>query len=154
MIASDHSLFMLRQYLPLAEVRDTQYDQIEWRTRGEDSKWRKTIFHNSAFIEILIPSYRFGSSEIFLVCRFVPSRCVCVFGSVKVLQAYRVFCQIDGQLLYLELFDVLFRVQIVEDGNEYVLQTDRSYLTRLLALIVDVIDTFLEDWYVLILFFV
>lgn len=34
--------------------------------------------------------------------------------------------------------------------REYVLRSNRTAVTRLLALIVDIMDTLLEDWYVFI----
>lgn len=38
--------------------------------------------------------------------------------------------------------------------KEYVLRSNRAAVTRLLALIVDIMDTLLEDWYVYIYFMV
>lgn len=58
MIAFGQSLFMLRQFLPLAEVRDVHYEAVEWRARSEDGQWRTSDVHNSALVEIIIPSFR------------------------------------------------------------------------------------------------
>uniref|UniRef100_A0A915AF19 non-specific serine/threonine protein kinase n=1 Tax=Parascaris univalens TaxID=6257 RepID=A0A915AF19_PARUN len=95
-IAFGQSLFMLRQFLPLAEVRDVHYEAVEWRARSEDGQWRTSDMHNSALVEIIIPS---------------------------------------------------FRVAITQDDEVFVLHSDRSFVTKFMALVVDIIDTLLEDWY-------
>uniref|UniRef100_A0A9J2PYQ2 non-specific serine/threonine protein kinase n=1 Tax=Ascaris lumbricoides TaxID=6252 RepID=A0A9J2PYQ2_ASCLU len=95
-IAFGQSLFMLRQFLPLAEVRDVHYEAVEWRARSEDGQWRTSDVHNSALVEIIIPS---------------------------------------------------FRVAITQDDDVFVLHSDRSFITKFMALVVDIIDTLLEDWY-------
>lgn len=95
-IAFGQSLFTLRQFLPLAEVRDVHYELAEWRTRSDDSQWRVVDVQNSALVEIVIPA---------------------------------------------------FRINVSVGANEYILRSDRSHVTRFLALIVDIIDTLLEDWY-------
>ncbi|KHN76855.1 Leucine-rich repeat serine/threonine-protein kinase 1 [Toxocara canis] len=98
-IAFGQSLFMLRQFLPLAEVRDVHYEAVEWRARGEDGQWRSSDVHNSALIEIILPSFR------------------------------------------------QFLITITHDEDEFVLHSDRSFVTKFMALVVDIIDTLLEDWY-------
>lgn len=39
-----------------------------------------------------------------------------------------------------------FRINLVSGDAEYVLRSDRPAVTRFLALIVDIMDTLLEDW--------
>lgn len=39
-----------------------------------------------------------------------------------------------------------FRVAITQDDDVFVLHSDRSFITKFMALVVDIIDTLLEDW--------
>nr|CDP90956.1 Bm6044, isoform b [Brugia malayi] len=95
-LAFEKTIFVMRQFLPLAEVRDVHYETVEWRCCAEDSNWRTLDISGSSLIEIIIPAVR---------------------------------------------------INLVSDEKEYVLRSNRAAVTRLLALIVDIMDTLLEDWY-------
>uniref|UniRef100_A0A0R3QZH9 non-specific serine/threonine protein kinase n=1 Tax=Brugia timori TaxID=42155 RepID=A0A0R3QZH9_9BILA len=95
-LAFEKTIFVMRQFLPLAEVRDIHYETVEWRCCAEDSNWRTLDISGSSLIEIIIPAVR---------------------------------------------------INLVSDEKEYVLRSNRAAVTRLLALIVDIMDTLLEDWY-------
>ncbi|EFO25986.1 TKL/LRRK protein kinase [Loa loa] len=95
-LAFEKTIFIMRQFLPLAEVRDVHYEIVEWHCCAEDSNWRTLDMNGSSLIEIIIPSVR---------------------------------------------------INLVSGEKEYVLRSNRAAVTRLLALIVDIMDTLLEDWY-------
>ncbi|KAM3721655.1 Leucine-rich repeat serine/threonine-protein kinase [Dirofilaria immitis] len=95
-LAFDKTIFLMRQFLPLAEVRDVHYETVEWRSCTEDSNWRTLDMNGSSLIEIIIPS---------------------------------------------------IRINLVNGEKQYVLRSNRAAMTRLLAVIVDIMDTLLEDWY-------
>uniref|UniRef100_A0A915PJA2 non-specific serine/threonine protein kinase n=1 Tax=Setaria digitata TaxID=48799 RepID=A0A915PJA2_9BILA len=95
-LAFETTLFAMRQFLPLAEVRDVHYELVEWRCCGEDGNWRPLDMSSSSLVEIIIPA---------------------------------------------------MRINLVSGEEQYVLRSNRAAVTRLLALIVDIMDTLLEDWY-------
>lgn len=63
-IAFGETLFAMRQFLPLAEVRDVHYELLEWRCCGEDNHWRVLDTSSSSLVEIVIPAIRF----LYLYC--------------------------------------------------------------------------------------
>uniref|UniRef100_A0A0R3RFC1 non-specific serine/threonine protein kinase n=1 Tax=Elaeophora elaphi TaxID=1147741 RepID=A0A0R3RFC1_9BILA len=95
-LAFEKTIFVMRQFLPLAEVRDVHYETVEWRCCAEDNNWRTLDMSGFSLIEIIIPAVR---------------------------------------------------INLVNGEKEYVLRSNRAAVTRLLALIVDIMDTLLEDWY-------
>ncbi|VDN03509.1 unnamed protein product [Thelazia callipaeda] len=98
-LAFGETLFTMRQFLPLAEVKDVHYELVEWRCCGDDSNWHVLDTNGSSLLEIIIPAVR---------------------------------------------------INLVNFDTEYVLRSNRVAMTRLLALIVDIMDTLLEDWYPLL----
>ncbi|KAL3998140.1 Ankyrin repeats (3 copies) family protein [Acanthocheilonema viteae] len=95
-LAFEKTIFVMSQFLPLAEVRDVHYEIVDWCCCAEDSNWRTLDMSGSSLVEIIIPAVR---------------------------------------------------INLVSDEKEYVLRSNRAAVTRLLALIVDIMDTLLEDWY-------
>ncbi|CAG9533559.1 unnamed protein product [Cercopithifilaria johnstoni] len=95
-LAFEKTIFVMRQFLPLAEVRDIHYEAVDWCCCAEDGNWRTMDMSDSSLIEIIIPAVR---------------------------------------------------INLVSDEKEYVLRSNRAAMTRLLALVVDILDTLLEDWY-------
>uniref|UniRef100_A0A8R1XUT2 non-specific serine/threonine protein kinase n=1 Tax=Onchocerca volvulus TaxID=6282 RepID=A0A8R1XUT2_ONCVO len=95
-LAFDKTVFLMRQFLPLAEVPDVHYETVEWRCCTEDNNWRTLDMSGSSLIEIIIPAVR---------------------------------------------------INLVSNEKEYILRSNRAAVTRLLAVIVDIMDTLLEDWY-------
>ena len=90
-------LFSLKQFLPLANVRDVNYSLSEFKKRGDDGIWRNFQIEQGTLVELLVPSFR-----------------------VKVK---------------------------LPDGGEFTLKQDRTITTRLLAVLVNIIDDLLEDWF-------
>lgn len=58
-LAFEKTIFIMRQFLPHAEVRDVHYEIVEWRCCAEDSNWRTLDISGSSLIEIIIPAVRF-----------------------------------------------------------------------------------------------
>ncbi|CAD6186430.1 unnamed protein product [Caenorhabditis auriculariae] len=92
-----HSLFVLKQFLPQAEVRDVNYNSVEMRAKDEQKRWRTwNTDEHKPLLEIL-------------------------FSSLSITAAI--------------------------SGEKMCMKTDLEGRSRLLALIVDLLDTLLEDWY-------
>uniref|UniRef100_A0AC34QG93 Protein kinase domain-containing protein n=1 Tax=Panagrolaimus sp. JU765 TaxID=591449 RepID=A0AC34QG93_9BILA len=90
-------LLSLKQFLPLANVRDVNYSISDLKKKSEDGIWRNFNLEQASLIELLIPN-------------------------------------------------ISIRIQF-PDGTEYLLEQDRTIATRLLAVVVNVIDDLLEDWF-------
>ncbi|CAB3410737.1 unnamed protein product [Caenorhabditis bovis] len=91
-----HSLFTVKQFLPLAETRDIDYSSFDMRAKDEQKRWRTWNCANRPLIEILI-------------------------SSLSISTAYH--------------------------EQKLSMKTDVEGRSRLLALITDLLDTLLEDWY-------
>lgn len=64
-LAFEKTIFVMRQFLPLAEVRDVHYETVDWRCCAEDNNWRTLDISGSSLIEIIIPAVRF---QLFNAC--------------------------------------------------------------------------------------
>ncbi|KHJ98123.1 kinase domain protein [Oesophagostomum dentatum] len=82
-----HSVFLLKQFFPQAEVRNLDYTHLDFRTRDEQKRWRTFPLSQYALAELLFPALRYpaigtrfvhSSEGDLLVNRFVPcSKCAC-----------------------------------------------------------------------------
>lgn len=97
MLVKGHSLFVLKQFLPLAEVRDVDYSALSIQTKDDQKRWRPFQISDWAVLEMLFPSLVITSTT--------------------------------------------------GEGEKHSMKTDLEGTTRLMALIVDLVDTLLEDWY-------
>lgn len=52
----DEYIFSLKEFLPLASVRDTNYSVANLQSRGDDACWRKLNCEENFIVELLIPS--------------------------------------------------------------------------------------------------
>ncbi|CAD5212334.1 unnamed protein product [Bursaphelenchus xylophilus] len=51
-------LMSIKQFLPLANVRDTNYSVSALKARGEDGIWRKVNLESDFLLELLVPFYK------------------------------------------------------------------------------------------------
>ncbi|CAD5207709.1 unnamed protein product [Bursaphelenchus okinawaensis] len=54
----NYFLMSVKQFLPLANVRDTNYSVSELKVRGEDGVWRKISLESDFIVELLVPLYK------------------------------------------------------------------------------------------------
>uniref|UniRef100_A0A914EQ15 Protein kinase domain-containing protein n=1 Tax=Acrobeloides nanus TaxID=290746 RepID=A0A914EQ15_9BILA len=94
--AFDTFIFSLKQFLPLACVRDVNYSTAELHKKNEDGQWRQLKLNGEFLVELLIPS-------------------------------------------------LLIDVEV--NGVTYELEVDKKVATRALAVVVNIIDDLLEDWF-------
>ncbi|ULU13405.1 hypothetical protein L3Y34_016124 [Caenorhabditis briggsae] len=93
-----HSLFTLKQFLPLAEIRDIDYSNLDMRAKDEQKRWR--TWNQPAhrpIVEMVVNSLSISTAS--------------------------------------------------QHGRKLSMKTDVEGRSRLLALISDLLDTLLEDWY-------
>ncbi|CAJ0570985.1 unnamed protein product, partial [Mesorhabditis spiculigera] len=96
LVVKGHSLLILKQFLPLAEVRDLHYGQSEWTLKHE-GHWRASASDTRPIVEVLIPS--------------------------------------------------LSMTVVLDGSNRVEMGVDEAAAASLLALVTDLVDTLLEDWY-------
>lgn len=53
--AFDTFVFSLKQFLPLACVRDINYSMAKLYKKNEDNQWRSIAFNGEFLVELLIP---------------------------------------------------------------------------------------------------
>ncbi|CAJ0948647.1 unnamed protein product, partial [Mesorhabditis belari] len=96
LLIKGHSIFILKQFLPNAEVRDVHYAQSDWSIQQE-TQWRSSGIASKPIVEMLIAS--------------------------------------------------LSMTVVLEASNRVEICMDETAAASLLALITDLVDTLLEDWY-------
>ncbi|KAF1770229.1 hypothetical protein GCK72_002047 [Caenorhabditis remanei] len=93
-----HSLFTLKQFLPLAEIRDIDYSSLDMRAKDEQKRWRTwNKPSHRPIVEMVVNSLSISTAS--------------------------------------------------QHGRKLSMKTDVEGRSRLLALISDLLDTLLEDWY-------
>lgn len=95
-----HTLFSLKEFLPLAEVRDINYKEVKFKYR-QDNNWTILDAETSSILELYMPdsalSLRYQGDD----------------GKAKLI----------------------------------VMESDPQVITKLLSIVIDTLDTLLEDWY-------
>lgn len=113
--AFGNMLFSLKQYLPLAQVRDVDYDKVNWLLKHDDGVWRSARAEKAQLVEIFIP-------DLTLTMR-LNGKCSVVVMLLR--------CRFPS----------------LQEGHTIELRTDIHARTKLLSMVVEAIDTLLEDWY-------
>ncbi|PAV59646.1 hypothetical protein WR25_21242 [Diploscapter pachys] len=63
MLLKGHSIFVLKQFLPQAEVREIDYSQAEILARDEQKRWRPHHFVETPIIEILLFPFKISAAS-------------------------------------------------------------------------------------------